>query len=270
MTAKLADRVKETSTSTGSGTINLDGAVSGFQTFVAGIGSGNSCYYCITGGTEWEVGIGSVTDATPDTLSRTTILASSNSGSAVSFSAGTKDVFCTIPASHLGIVQIAQVVSPGAATITFSSIPGHYGTLIIELVGRDTKTANAQKVYIKFNSDGTAGNYIGAQYSGNSGSATVTGGSTSTSASGIEVGAIPAASDPANESGYIRAEIGRYADTTFFKKILSHNSVPSGTTEYTTTYGLTWKSAAAITQIDLTTQGTAFATGTVATLLGIS
>ena len=97
----LNDRVKETTTTTGTGTINLGGAATGFETFVAGIGNSNVTYYCIAGqGTaEFEVGIGTVTDASPDTLSRTTILSSSNSDSAVDFSAGTKDVFCTLPAS---------------------------------------------------------------------------------------------------------------------------------------------------------------------------
>ncbi len=96
----LNDRVKETTTTTGTGTLNLGGAATGFETFVAGIGNSNVTYYCIAGqGTaEFEVGIGTVTDASPDTLSRTTILSSSNSDSAVNFSAGTKDVFCTLPA----------------------------------------------------------------------------------------------------------------------------------------------------------------------------
>ena len=98
----LNDRVKETTTTTGTGTINLGGAATGFEAFVAGIGNSNVTYYCIAGqGTaEFEVGIGTVTDASPDTLSRTTILSSSNSDSAVNFSAGTKDVFCTLPAGR--------------------------------------------------------------------------------------------------------------------------------------------------------------------------
>ena len=95
------DRVKETSTTTGTGTLSLAGAVSGFQTFVAGIGNSNVTYYAIVNdsGTEFEIGIGTVTDASPDTLSRTTILESSNSDSAVDFSSGTKTVFSTLPAS---------------------------------------------------------------------------------------------------------------------------------------------------------------------------
>jgi hypothetical protein len=95
----LADRVQETTTTTGTGTVTLAGAASGFQTFAA-VGDGNSTYYTIAGqtGTEWEVGIGTYT-ASGTTLSRTTVLSSSNSGSLVTFSAGTKNVFVTYPAS---------------------------------------------------------------------------------------------------------------------------------------------------------------------------
>ena len=95
------DRVKETTTSTGTGTINLAGAATGFETFVAGIGNSNTTYYCIQaqGGSAFEIGVGTVTDASPDTLSRTAIISSSNGDAAVDFGAGTKDVFCTLPAS---------------------------------------------------------------------------------------------------------------------------------------------------------------------------
>lgn len=94
----LADRVQETSTTAGTGSFTLAGAASGFQTFSAGIGNGNTTYYTITlqGGSEWEVGIGTYTSA-GNTLSRDTVL-SSSTGSKVSFSAGTKNVFCDYPA----------------------------------------------------------------------------------------------------------------------------------------------------------------------------
>jgi hypothetical protein len=95
----VRDRVKETTTTTGTGTVTLAGASSGFQSFAA-IGDGNSTYYCIAAqsGTEWEVGIGTYTSS-GTTLSRDSVLSSSNSGSLVNFSAGTKDVFVTYPAS---------------------------------------------------------------------------------------------------------------------------------------------------------------------------
>ena len=98
MALVLADRVKETTTTTGTGTVTLLGASTGFQSFAV-IGNGNTTYYTIAGqGTsEWEVGVGTYTSS-GTTLARTTVLASSNSGSLVNFSAGTKDVFVTYPA----------------------------------------------------------------------------------------------------------------------------------------------------------------------------
>jgi len=94
----LADRVKETTDTTGTGTVTLSGASPGFQSFAA-IGNGNQTFYTIAGGGNWEVGIGTYT-ASGTTLSRDTILSSSNSGSAVNFSAGTKDVFVTYPSEY--------------------------------------------------------------------------------------------------------------------------------------------------------------------------
>jgi hypothetical protein len=94
----VRDRVKETTTTTGTGTITLAGASTGYQSFSA-IGNGNTTYYTIAGQTssEWEVGIGTYTSS-GTTLSRTTVLSSSNGGALVNFSAGTKDVFVTYPA----------------------------------------------------------------------------------------------------------------------------------------------------------------------------
>ena len=123
----LADRVKETTTTTGTGTVNLGGAATGgYQTFVAGIGTGNLCYYCIqlTSANEWEVGIGTVTDAATDTLSRDTVLSSSNGGVLVNFSSGTKDVFCTSPASLMEMkYQTGSMQIPtGTARIQIKNI----------------------------------------------------------------------------------------------------------------------------------------------------
>jgi hypothetical protein len=98
MTIIVKDRVKETTTTTGTGTITLAGAVLGFQAFSV-IGDGNETFYTIAGGGEWEVGIGTYTSS-GTTLSRDTVLESSNSGSLVDFAAGTKDVFVTYPAER--------------------------------------------------------------------------------------------------------------------------------------------------------------------------
>ena len=98
MALVINDRVKETSTTTGTGTFTLAGAETGFETFSTAIGNTNTTYYAISlrGGSEFEVGLGTVGAGT---LARTTIISSSNSDNAVDFSAGTKDVFCTLPAS---------------------------------------------------------------------------------------------------------------------------------------------------------------------------
>lgn len=101
MALVLANRVKETSTTTGTGTLSLAGAVTGFQTFVDGIGTTNTTYYSITDESgNFEVGLGTVTDGTPDTLSRDTVLESSNSGALVNFGSGTKTIFVTQPAER--------------------------------------------------------------------------------------------------------------------------------------------------------------------------
>ena len=94
----LADRVKETTTTTGTGTLTLLGASTGFQSFSA-IGNTNTTYYTIAAqtGTEWEVGIGTYASS-GTTLARTTVISSSNAGALVNFTAGTKDVFVTYPA----------------------------------------------------------------------------------------------------------------------------------------------------------------------------
>jgi hypothetical protein len=110
MALVLNDRVKETSTTTGTGTFTLAGAVTGFETFSTAIGNTNTTYYAISlqGGSEFEVGLGTVGAGT---LARTTIISSSNSDNAVNFSAGTKDVFCTLPASKAVFKDASDVIS---------------------------------------------------------------------------------------------------------------------------------------------------------------
>jgi hypothetical protein len=119
MALVLADRVKETTTTTGTGTVTLLGASTGFQSFAA-VGDANTTYYAIVAqtGTEWEVGIGTyATSGT--TLARTVVLSSSNSGSAVNFSAGTKDVFVTYPSERAVIGGEGYVEN--SATVAVSS-----------------------------------------------------------------------------------------------------------------------------------------------------
>ena len=104
MALVINDRVKETTTTTGTGTVTLGGAVSGFETFAAGIGNSNTTYYCIVLNAEFEVGLGTLSSDS-STLARTTVISSSNSDSAVDFSAGTKFVFCCLPASKATVLD---------------------------------------------------------------------------------------------------------------------------------------------------------------------
>jgi hypothetical protein len=105
MALVVKDRVKETTTTLGTGTLTLAGAATGFQAFSV-IGDGNTTYYTITDNTDWEVGIGTYTSS-GTTLSRDTILESSNAGSAVNWGAGVKDVFVTYPAEKASVTYPA-------------------------------------------------------------------------------------------------------------------------------------------------------------------
>jgi len=125
MAFAVADRVKETSTTTGTGTLNLAGAEPGYQTFVAGIGTGNVTYYAIVNRatSEFEVGVGTVTDAATDTLSRDTVISSSNSDALVNFGAGTKDVICTLPSEKSYVLDNAGDTTI-SADLSVTSISG--------------------------------------------------------------------------------------------------------------------------------------------------
>ena len=107
MALVVKDRVQETTTTTGTGTVTLAGAVTGFQDFSV-IGDGNTCYYAITSGSDWEVGLGTYT-ASGTTLSRDTILESSNSGSAITL-ADTSNVFVTYPAEKSGHKDVTNTI----------------------------------------------------------------------------------------------------------------------------------------------------------------
>jgi hypothetical protein len=120
----LKDRVKETTTTTSTGTVTLLGAAVGYQSFSV-IGTGNTCYYTIASQTtnDWEVGLGTFTS--PDQLSRDTVLESSNAGSLVNFPAGTKDVFVTQPAEKAVYADASNVINAlgnGSNTITFTQV----------------------------------------------------------------------------------------------------------------------------------------------------
>lgn len=107
-----ADRIKETTTTTGTGNVTLAGAATGFRTFGSVMSNNDTCLYAISssGGSEWEVGIGTYISATP-ALARTTVLSSSNAGAAVNLSSGTKDVYITRPAERFILPQMTT--NPG-------------------------------------------------------------------------------------------------------------------------------------------------------------
>ena len=116
MALVLANRVQETTTTTGTGTITLAGAVSGFQSFAV-IGNGNTTYYTITSGTDWEVGIGTYSTTGP-TLARTTIISSSASGAAITLT-GTSTVFATYPAEKsVNLDAVGSLAIGGTAIST--------------------------------------------------------------------------------------------------------------------------------------------------------
>ena len=121
MALVINDRVKVTSTTTGTGAMALGSAVTGFETFAAGIGNNNTTYYCIfnQGTTEFEVGLGTL-DGSSANLTRTTVISSSNSDAAVNFGSGTKDVFCTLPASKS--VYLDATGNPVGAAINGSLV----------------------------------------------------------------------------------------------------------------------------------------------------
>ena len=115
MALVLNDRVKETTTTTGTGTFTLAGAVTGFETFGTGVGNSNTTYYAVTlpGTAEFEVGLGTLSSDS-STIARTTVISSSNSDNAVNFSAGTKTIFCTLPASKTVFLDASGNATLGA------------------------------------------------------------------------------------------------------------------------------------------------------------
>ena len=117
MAFKLNDRVKESSSTTGTGTFTLGGAVSGFESFSAGIGGDNTTYYCIfeTGTNNFEVGFGTL-NAGATTLARTYVISSSNSDALVNF-AGATEVFCTVPGAKIGLPNPEEYGSSSAPKI---------------------------------------------------------------------------------------------------------------------------------------------------------
>lgn len=146
MALVIADRVKETTTTTGTGTINLAGAASGFQSFVSGVGNSNTTFYTIEDANgAWEIGIGTVTDASPDTLARTTVLATSNGDtSQITLSTGTHTVFGTYPAGKAVYLDASGNLSH---TVDISSDTNLVGGTGITLTGDTLSTTDSEIVH---------------------------------------------------------------------------------------------------------------------------
>ena len=122
MALVISDRVKETTTTTGTGTYTLGGAVAGFETFTVNLSNSDTTYYCCTDGTDFEVGLGTFTSS-GTTLARTTVISSSNSNNAVSWSSGTRTLFCTLPATKTIVLDASGNASVGGTvTATGTSV----------------------------------------------------------------------------------------------------------------------------------------------------
>jgi hypothetical protein len=182
MALVIDDRVQETSTVTGTGTATLLGAVQGFQSFAA-IGNANTTYYTIAGqGTsEWEVGLGTYTSS-GTTLSRDTVLESSNSGSLVNFSAGTKNVFVTYPASQAVLLNATQtltnktiqggtIASGTAVTLTnqtiieYTSLPSYVKRITVMFNGVSLSGTDNPVIQLGY---GATPTYVTSGYTGGS------------------------------------------------------------------------------------------------------
>ena len=160
MALVLNDRVKETTSTTGTGTITFAGAVSGFETFAVGIGNSNTTYYCIVLNDEFEVGLGTLSSDS-STLARTTIISSSNSDSVVDFSSGAKTVFCCLPASKAtvldasgnltlsGALDVDAGISVDDITIDGTEIDLSSGDLTLDVAGDIVLDAAGEEVIFK-------------------------------------------------------------------------------------------------------------------------
>lgn len=165
MTLTYADRVQETTATTGTGTYALAGAVTGFQSFAA-VGNGNTCYYGVTDGTDWEVGLGTYT-LSGTTLARTSVLASTNTNTAVNWGAGTKAIWLDFPAlvaSYLagGTTGSGPVVLGTSPTLTTPNIGAAAGSsLSLSALNASSAVAtDASKNLVSVTNTGTGNNVL--------------------------------------------------------------------------------------------------------------
>jgi len=141
MALVLNNRVRETTSTTGTGAVTFAGAVDGFQTFAAGIGNDNTTYYTISlnSENEWEVGLGTL-NGDSSTLTRTTVLESSNSDSAVDFAAGSKEIFCTLPSEKAVYLDASDNQVGGFTSLVEDTSPQLGGDLDLNSQNLDFPT----------------------------------------------------------------------------------------------------------------------------------
>jgi hypothetical protein len=123
MTLQIQDRVKETTTTTGTGALSLAGAITGFRAFSSVCSNADTCYYALqavnSSGTptgNWECGLGTYTTS-GNTLTRTTVTSSSNAGALVSLAAGTTQVWIDVIASSVAMTQVGSIIVYAGATV---------------------------------------------------------------------------------------------------------------------------------------------------------
>lgn len=235
MALVIADRVRESSTTSGTGTFSLSGAVVGYQTFSAAIGNGNTTYYTISnpGTTEWEVGIGTVSAGQ---LARSTILDSSNGGALVNFSAGTKDVFVTYPADKAVYLDSSGNVSP-LGTVNSGT---WQGTTITVPYGGTGATSFTNGALIRGNGTSALSPASAADIVAAIGSTAVANATTATNLAGGSASQIPYQSGagattfiPNGTSGQILRSNGASAPSWENVSALSVTTFSAGTTGFT-------------------------------------
>lgn len=157
MALVIADRVRETSTTTGTGDIVLGGAVAGFISFSSVMANTDTTYYGIVGGNSWEVGVGTYSTAN-NSISRTVVLSSSNGGSLVSFGSGTKNVFLTQPSERAVYVNGNTVVAANSATVPNSLLANSsvtFNGVTVALGGSGTITSSPTYPLVNASLSGT-------------------------------------------------------------------------------------------------------------------
>ena len=161
MALVVADRVKETTTTTGTGAISLAGAEANFIAFSAALSDGDTTYYAIIDNVNqaYEVGLGTYT-AGGNTLARTTVLASSNGGSAVNFSAGSKDVFINYPAGKSAYLDGSDQLVINGTAVTATAAELNYVDGVTSAIQTQIDSKNALPILKGTNYTASAGEFV--------------------------------------------------------------------------------------------------------------